>query len=176
MAFYYFDASALVKYYVTEPGSTWVRQLIEERDPETGQTRHVILVAEITRVEVAAGLAVIERVGRIRRSERDREYRRFTSQLAHRYAIIPLTTGDLETAAELTQHHPLKAYDAIQLAVALRSRQVLGPTSSPSLAAIIPSSPLPEPRGFLLIIPSITSYQKIQLAAPPEEVAGVGIL
>jgi hypothetical protein len=125
MAFYYFDASALVKYYVTEPGSTWVRQLIEERDPETGQTRHVILVAEITRVEVAAGLAVIERVGRIRRSERDREYRRFTSQLAHRYAIIPLTTGDLETAAELTQHHPLKAYDAIQLAVALRSRQVL---------------------------------------------------
>jgi predicted nucleic acid-binding protein len=36
MAFYYFDASALVKYYVTEPGSAWVRQLIEERDSETG--------------------------------------------------------------------------------------------------------------------------------------------
>ena len=125
MAFYYFDASALVKYYVTEPGSTWVRQLIEERDTETGQVCHVILVAEITRVEVAAGLAVIERVGRIRRSERDREYRRFTSQLAHRYAIIPLITGDFETAADLTQHHSLKAYDAVQLAVALRYRRVL---------------------------------------------------
>jgi len=105
MAFYYFDASALVKYYVTEPDSTWVRQLVAERDPQTGQISHVILVAEITRVEVAAGLAIIERVGRIRRSERDREYRRFTSQLAHCYAIIPLMTTDLETAADLTQHH-----------------------------------------------------------------------
>ena len=125
MAFYYFDASALVKYYVTEPGSSWVRHLIEQRDPDTSQNYNIILVAEITRVEVAAGLAVIERVGRIRRWDRDREYRRFISQLAHRYAIIPLATTDLETAAHLTQHHPLKAYDAVQLAVALRYRQVL---------------------------------------------------
>ena len=125
MAFYYFDASALVKYYVTEPGSGWVRHLIEQRDPETNQHYNIILVAEITRVEVAAGLAVIERVGRIRRWDRDREYRRFTSQLTHRYAIIPMATTDLETAADLTQHHPLKAYDAVQLAVALRYRRVL---------------------------------------------------
>lgn len=125
MSFYYFDASALVKYYVTEPGSAWVRQLIEERNQETGQTSHGILVAEITRVEVAAGLAVTERVGRIRKSERDREYSRFTSQLIHRYAVIPLITGDLEMAAGLTQHHPLKAYDAVQLAVALRYHRIL---------------------------------------------------
>lgn len=90
MAFYYLDASAVVKYYVTEPGSGWVRQLVEERDPKTHQSSHVVLVAEITRVEVAAGLAVIERVGRIRRLERDREYRRFISQLTHRYAIIAM--------------------------------------------------------------------------------------
>jgi predicted nucleic acid-binding protein len=43
MAFYYFDASALVKYYVTEPGSTWVRQVIDEQEPISGQTRHIIL-------------------------------------------------------------------------------------------------------------------------------------
>jgi len=125
MAFYYFEASALVKYYVTEAGSTWVRQVIDERNPETGQPRHIILVAEITRVEVAAALATIERSGRIRRSERDREYHRFTSQFTHRYAIIPLMTDDLEAAADLTQQHPLKAYDAVQLAVALRCRRVL---------------------------------------------------
>ena len=28
MIAYYFDASALVKYYILEPGSTWVRALI----------------------------------------------------------------------------------------------------------------------------------------------------
>jgi predicted nucleic acid-binding protein len=125
MALYYFDTSALVKYHVTEPGSTWVRQLIEERDAETSHFRHIVLVAEITRVEVAAGLAVIERVGRIRRSERDREYAHFIAQLVHRYTIIPLTTSDLETAAALTQRHPLKAYDAVQLAVALRYHKIL---------------------------------------------------
>ena len=64
MAVYYFGASALVKYYVTEAGSTWVRQVIDEQDPVSGQAHHSILVAEITRVEVTAGLAIIERVGR----------------------------------------------------------------------------------------------------------------
>jgi len=125
MAFYYFDASALVKYYVTEPGSTWVRLLVEDRDPETFRWRHVVFAAEITRVEVAAGLAVIARVGRIRKTQRDREYRRFISQFAYRYAILPLRTEDLEYAADLTQQHPLKAYDAVQLAVALRHGRAL---------------------------------------------------
>jgi uncharacterized protein len=114
----------LVKYDVTEPGSTWVRQVIDEQDPMSGQAHHIILVAEITRVEVAAGLAVIECVGRIRRAERDRAYRRFMSQLAHRYVIMPLSTDDFATAAHLTQQHPLKAYDAIQLATALRSHRL----------------------------------------------------
>jgi len=125
MAVYYFDASAVVKYYVTEPGSTWVRQLIDTQDPGSVHALHLILVAEVTRVEVAAGLAVIERVGRIRRAQRVREYQRFTSHLIQRYAIIPLTTDDFVTAAHLTQHHPLKAYDAVQLAVALRYGRVV---------------------------------------------------
>jgi uncharacterized protein len=117
--------SALVKYYVTEPGSTWVRQIINEPDPETDQPRHILLIAEITHVETAAGFAVIERIGRMGKAARDRAYRRFMSQLTHRYAIIPLTSEDIETAAHLTQQHPLKAYDAVQLAVALRYHQLL---------------------------------------------------
>ena len=63
--------------------------------------------------------------GRIRRAQRVREYQRFTSHLSQRYAIIPLTTNDYVTAAHLTQNHPLKAYDAVQLAVALRYGLVL---------------------------------------------------
>lgn len=125
MAFYYFDTSALVKYYVTEPGSDWVRALIDERVTETHQPVHHIFVAEITRVEVAAGLAVIERMNRIKKSQRDREYRRFVSDLVHRYAIMPLTTVDFESAAALTQSYPLKAYDAVQLAVALARNRTL---------------------------------------------------
>jgi hypothetical protein len=51
------------------------------------------------------------------------------SQLTQRYAIIPLTSEDFETAAHLTQQHPLKAYDAVQLAVTLRYHRLL--TGSP---------------------------------------------
>ena len=104
------------------PGSV---NLLRHRDATSAQACHHIFIAEITRVEVAAGLAVIERIGRIKRAKREREYRRFNSQIVHRYAIVPLTTGDLESAAYLTQTHPLKAYDAVQLAVALRHRQFL---------------------------------------------------
>jgi predicted nucleic acid-binding protein len=125
MAVYYFDASAVVKYYVPEPGSLWTRQLLDAQDPASGQALHVILVAEVTRVEVAVGLASIERVGRIRRAVRVREYQRFTSHLIHRYAVIPVATADFVAAADLMQRHPLKAYDAIQLAVALRYGQIL---------------------------------------------------
>jgi|SRR5712692_4765434 len=94
MAVYDFDASAVVKYSVTEPGSAWVRQLIDARGPRQEHALHLILVAEVTQVEVAAGLAVIERVGRIRRAQRVREYQRFTSHLIQRYAILPVTTDD----------------------------------------------------------------------------------
>jgi predicted nucleic acid-binding protein len=125
MALYYFDTSALVKYYVPEPGSAWVRHIIEGHDPATRRPLHLIHVGEITRVEVAAGLAIVQRTGRVTRAERDREYRRFVSHLTHRYAVIPLTTSDLESAAGLTQRYPLKAYDAVQLAVVLRYHQAL---------------------------------------------------
>jgi len=131
MALYYFDASALVKYYVTEPGSTWVRYLAEDWDAGTARWAHTIFAAEITRVEVAAGPAVIERTGRIRRAQRDHEYRRFVSQFVSRYTVIPLTTADLEYAADLTQRHPLKAYDAVQLAVALRYASILAALGLP---------------------------------------------
>src|SRR5437764_2384367 len=130
MAVYYFDAIAVVKYYVTEPGSSWVRRLIDQQDATTGQPDHSILMAEITHVEVAAGLSVIERVGRIRRGARDHEYHRFISQFTHRYAVIPLLTGDMAMAARLAQRYPLKAYDAVQLAVALRSHQLLASHST----------------------------------------------
>lgn len=125
MSICYLDSSALTKYYVTEPGSTWVRQLIEAQDPVSGEFLQVLSVAEITRVEVAASLAVIERVGRIRRTVREREYRRFIHQLTTRYTIIPIITNDYESAANLIQSYPLRAYDAIQLAVALRYQQIV---------------------------------------------------
>jgi len=125
MSLYYFDASALVKYYVTEPGSTWVRELIDQGDPDTGEWLNTVSIAEVSLVEVAAALAVSARTGRLQQKDRDREYRHFMSDVVHRYSSVRVITADFEAAAELTQRHPLRAYDALQLAVALRYRQVL---------------------------------------------------
>ncbi len=58
MPVYYLEPSALVKYYITEPGSIWIRQLVDEEN-------NALLSAEITIAEVSAALAVITRVGRI---------------------------------------------------------------------------------------------------------------
>ena len=55
MSILFFDSSALVKRYLTEIGSTWV---IDQTDPDSS---NLIVVAEITRVEVAAALAARHR-------------------------------------------------------------------------------------------------------------------
>ena len=51
MPVYYLEPSALVKYYITEPGSIWIRQLVDEEN-------NALLSAEITIAEVSAALAV----------------------------------------------------------------------------------------------------------------------
>ena len=51
MALYYFDTSALVKYYHTEPGSAWVRQTIDARAPAGAKRVNRIYLAEVAMVE-----------------------------------------------------------------------------------------------------------------------------
>ncbi|NWG21656.1 MAG: type II toxin-antitoxin system VapC family toxin [Chloroflexi bacterium] len=65
MSIFFLDSSALTKRYLQEPGSDWVAALT---DPATG---NIIVVAEITRVEVAAALAARHRAGAITLNERD---------------------------------------------------------------------------------------------------------
>ncbi|MBC7226091.1 MAG: type II toxin-antitoxin system VapC family toxin [Thermoflexales bacterium] len=138
MATYYLDASALVKYYILEPGSTWVRELVDVSVPDNGARANSILVSEASIAECAAAFAVLFRTRRISLRARDGAFRAFMHHLATaRFHPIRVLTEDFYTAAHLTQRHPLKAYDAVQLAVALRCQQVLAsfPSPSPSSAA-----------------------------------------
>jgi predicted nucleic acid-binding protein len=125
MSLYYFDTSALVKYYVTEPGSTWVRHLVDQADADTGQPVNTVFITEISLVEVASALAILNRVGRITRQDRDKAYRHFMNDAWHLFDLLSLVTSDFLIAASLTQRHPLRAYDAVQLSVALRRNALL---------------------------------------------------
>jgi len=114
---YFFDASALVKYYVTEPGSTWVRQHIDAEIP--------ILLAEITVAEVAAALGILQRVARITPRHRQHFWERFERDCVQRYELIPVPYEVIYAAALLCAKHPLKAYDAVQLAASLALKKTL---------------------------------------------------
>jgi len=126
MPTYFFDASALVKYYILEPGSTWVRALVGVRTPGDGLPINPMLISDASITECAAAFAVLWRVNRISRSTRDGAYRAFMKHIAvGRLRTVSVSTADFQLAADLTQKHPLKAYDAVQLAVALRQKRAL---------------------------------------------------
>lgn len=120
---YFLDASALVKYYVTEPGSTWVRQRID------GEA--LIFLAEITMAEVAAALGILQRVGRITPRHRQDFWERFERDCVQRYDLTPVVYEVIYNAALLCARHPLKAYDAVQLAAGLALKRTLAEQDIP---------------------------------------------
>lgn len=112
MPAYYFDSSGIAKRYATETGSGWVRSI-------AAQVESTSIIAEIGTVEVAAAFAKMQRSGRITIAERDRYLRLFLRDAARQYQVVPLNSGIIRAAIDLTQRHKLRGYDAVQLATAL---------------------------------------------------------
>lgn len=126
MTDYYLDASALVKRYADEPGSTWVRQI---SDPDS---QHTILLAEITLAEVAAAVAAKHRAtGGITEEQRDRVLSRFLQDCEEHYLLLPVDRAVIDRAVEFTRHHRLRGYDAVQLATASVTSQTVQSQSLP---------------------------------------------
>jgi len=115
----FFDSSALTKRYLTETGSAWVAALA---DPATGNT---VIVAEITRVEVAAALAARHRAGGITQAERDLLVALLLHHFDTEYRIVAIAPALTGNAVALTQAHRLRGYDAVQLAAALAAAAAL---------------------------------------------------
>lgn len=125
MAVLYLDASAVVKYYVLEPGSTWVRDMLNTSDELTGASLNTAIIADVSIAEVAAAFAVLHRHGILRRRTLNIIFDHFMDDVLHRYYLAGTTREHFFDAARLTQQHPLKAYDAVQLAVALHQQRAL---------------------------------------------------
>ena len=118
MGVYYLDTSALVKLYVREPGT---EQMLRLASRSSG---HTFAVLSLSRVEFRAALRRRERMGDIP----DETVRGMISQIERHlqrlYLIQPVTEAVIEEAAGLLDRHPLRAYDAMQLAgcLSVRSR------------------------------------------------------
>lgn len=109
MVVYFFDSSALVKQYVDEPGSEWVRRVLAQFPPTA--------IAEITIVEVVA-LARRWRMGEISADEYRFARHVFLEDIRW-VRVVSARRSTIERATDLIDHHPLRAYDALQLATAL---------------------------------------------------------
>lgn len=120
MTYYFLDTSALVKRYVAnEVGHSWVTSLFS---PSAG---HTVFIAEIALVETVAAFCRMARSAppRVSAVDRDMLITLFRDRDArHDYFIVPVGRYIFTTAANLCRVHPLRAYDAIQLACALQAR------------------------------------------------------
>lgn len=112
MTTYYLDSSALVKRYVNETGSSWVQALC---DPAAS---HVLALAHIGLVEVAAALGVKARQGILPTAIRDALTRDLQEDARHQYWLIDVDHAIVTQAIALTRRQKLRGYDAVHLAAA----------------------------------------------------------
>lgn len=120
MGAYYLDTSALVKLYVREPGS---EQMIRLANPASG---HTLAVLSLARVEFRAAVRQRERTGDVPHDAAEALIARMESHLQGLYLVQLVTDAVVEEAAALLDRHPLRAYDAVQLAGCLLLRPTLG--------------------------------------------------
>lgn len=134
MASFYFDSSALVKYYIIEAGTAWVQNLIDSRLDE--EWAHTISTSALTWAEVISAFARRHRRGEIATHLYRALTARFLREARFRYGRLRVNDAVIEAAVELIQRHPLRAYDAVQLATALILNSALIADKLPSLTFV----------------------------------------
>ena len=118
MGVYYLDTSALVKLYVREPGTDEMTRLA---DAAAGNK---LAILSLSRVEFRAAVRRRERLSDVTREVADTLIARMEAHLETIYLVHPATDSVIEEATALLDRHPLRAYDALQLAgcLSLRAR------------------------------------------------------
>jgi predicted nucleic acid-binding protein len=113
---HYLDTSALVKRYVTEPGSASVRPLFRSKRVATSR---------IAYAEIAATMARLVRDGALDETARDTVTARLDADFAV-VTIVEVRAALVRGVPALVARRPLRGYDAVHLAsaLALRDRTV----------------------------------------------------
>lgn len=111
MAVYFLDSSAVVKRYVAETGSGWVRGIT---DPAAG---HTLYLVRITGVEVVS--ALVRHLPAIPPPQLAQALADFKHDFQTRYQLIAASDHLLLEAMRLVEQYRLRGYDAVQLAGAV---------------------------------------------------------
>lgn len=113
----YLDTSALIKRFVNEKGSPLVQSIV--------QRPGAIATAKIAYAEIFAGLTRKLREGNLSKAQYALACRQFESDW-HAYLRVELEDDILLLARDLIQRRPLRGFDAVHLASALRLKHALG--------------------------------------------------
>ena len=116
MAIYFFDSSGLVKRYISEKGTAWIKSLT---DPPSGNS---LYFARITGAEMIAAITRRQRRGATTREDAHAAVTAFRTDFHRAYFPIDITPIVVLRAMDIAEHHGLRGYDAVQLAAALELR------------------------------------------------------
>ena len=126
---FYFDSSAIVKRYVPETGSSWLKELFTNPND-------VFIIAQIGIVEVATAFARKVREGAITTKEHQNLLDAFLVDCNQEYQIQALNNAIIKTAIQIIKNRQLRAYDVIQLSTALSINEVLRADKLPGLTFV----------------------------------------
>ena len=120
----YLDTSALVKLYIQETGTAQVLAAVE-----AAESAHVI-VTDVSRVESRSAVRRRERASDVSGTEANQILKQIERDVSSFFLVQPTSSAVLEEALRLIDRHPLRAYDALQLAGCLVVRDSLpGPVT-----------------------------------------------
>lgn len=111
---YFIDTSALVKRYIQEIGSNWICNITDSNSNNT------IIISRITWVELISALSRLQRENRIQLIDMSSTIQIFRYDWEITYQVVEVEQNLVEDAGKLVQKYPLRAYDSIQLASALK--------------------------------------------------------
>lgn len=114
MAAFFFDSSALAKFYISETGTAWVKSL---GDPHADNR---LYIARIAGVEVVSAITRRQRDGVIAEDEAAGALADFRADFAGEYLIAEVDAELISNAMDLAERHALRGYDAVQLAAVLK--------------------------------------------------------
>ena len=149
MASVYLDTSALVKRYIEEEGTARVIALTKD----SGAAQVIIL--DVALLESRSAVRRREREGDISESDANRILKQIEEDASSSFLLQPSTSAVMEEAARLIDRHPLRTYDALQLAGCLVARRgAAGPLTfvcadvrlceTASLEGLAVLNPMPE--------------------------------
>lgn len=108
----YFDTSALLKKYVSETGSCWVNTFL------ASLPLPIIVTSQLTVIETRCAFSRRLRDGTLSSSDYGGLLTASDFDFAYRYIVVDVTQAMIDTACQLADRHPLRAYDAVHLATA----------------------------------------------------------